>query len=339
MNSTHEVPVIEVKLEPHPDPETTNLSLVSVFDGGYTVVVRTADWRNGDLAAFVQPDSIVGDNPVFDFLGDKKLIKARKLRGINSFGLLVPAPAGAKLGDNVADILGVTHYDPPTSDEIDVIGFVPKSKSFGKSPSVYIPHYDLENFKKYHKLFEPGEPIWALEKIHGEQGKFKYDAAEGRMYCGSKKCWKDPDPLDNWWRALAQTPQVEEFCRTYPAYTLFGEVAGWQKGYDYGVPKGERRIFGFDIFTPDGWLKPAEAYGLACAHDLLWAPVVLADHPYDFEELLELAESETLVKGANHYSEGLVISPYEERSHPRYGRIKLKIVSMNYLSGKGIKKD
>jgi len=98
--STHVCEVIEVNLEKHPDADS--LSTCSIFGGGYTCIMRTEDWKDIKRAIYVVPDSLVDTTrPEFSFLaGEKRLyevegrkvyarIKAKKLRGIVSFGLCV----------------------------------------------------------------------------------------------------------------------------------------------------------------------------------------------------------------------------------------------------------
>ncbi len=120
--STHLVEVVKIKLEPHPNADS--LSIVKVY--GYTVCVRTEDWQDGDLGAYIPPDSIIDTTrSEFSFLNkdiNKPNVRIRviKLRGIISMGLLIPAPSDSKEGDNVAGILGVRHYEPLIPTEIEV---------------------------------------------------------------------------------------------------------------------------------------------------------------------------------------------------------------------------
>ena len=87
--SDHRCEVVPVVLEKHPNADS--LSVVKVFDG-YTVCVRTADWEGVDKGVYIPPDSVVPDTEQFKFLEGHLRIKAKKLRGINSYGMLVPVP-------------------------------------------------------------------------------------------------------------------------------------------------------------------------------------------------------------------------------------------------------
>lgn len=173
--STHKVEVIKItELLKHEGADT--LSKVKIDD--YTCVVQTSGWHVGDLAAWVPPDSIVDTTrPEFAFLAKKAKadgkirIRTMKLRGIVSYGLLVPTPIGSKEGDDVASILGVEHYDP------DVENFVMEKLGkkitmtggeVAKPPRGTYPKYDVDSYMKYgRKVFVEGELVAVTEKIHG----------------------------------------------------------------------------------------------------------------------------------------------------------------------------
>ena len=189
--SDHSCPVIEVVLNDHPNADA--LSIVKV--GGYQCVVRTADWQNGYLAVYIPPDSIVPFEEPFKFLGEDHLrVKARKLRGEISFGLLVPAPDGAKIDDDMAGALGVVHYEPATPTSMG-------GDNVSAPPGVY-PKYDVENFKspKYNSIIKPGELVVITEKIHGANARFV--CVDGIMYAGSRSNWKKYNPTNLWWKAV-----------------------------------------------------------------------------------------------------------------------------------------
>src|SRR3990170_4514689 len=108
MNSTHVAEVVSVVLEAHPNADA--LSIVRVHSA-YTVVVRTQDWVGVDKGVYIVPDSVVPDSEGFSFLNGKRRIKVKRLRGIISQGLLVPAPEGSNIGDDVSELIGISHYE------------------------------------------------------------------------------------------------------------------------------------------------------------------------------------------------------------------------------------
>jgi hypothetical protein len=116
-------------------------------------VVATEDWQGVDKAVYIAPDTVVPDTEDFAFLKrnnsarvalDKEMqegkltdedvkirlrhiedgevantknlrITARRLRGVQSFGMLWPLPEDSPLqiGDDAWDLMGLTRYEPP----------------------------------------------------------------------------------------------------------------------------------------------------------------------------------------------------------------------------------
>ena len=175
----------------------------------YQCIVQKGQFKDGDLAAYIPPDSVVPDAPEYAFLGDHKRIRVKKLRGIISMGLLMPAPDGSKQGDDVTELMGITHYEPPdlTTGGENV-----------SSPPGYHPNYDVDTLYRYAHLFQPGETVWITEKIHGSNGRWVY--VDGQMYCGSRNLWKKESDTSIWWKALHKTPNLEEFCHANPGIAV-----------------------------------------------------------------------------------------------------------------------
>jgi len=179
--STHSCDVVKVVLEEHPNADS--LSIVRV--GGYQCVVRTEEWKDDDLAVYIPPDSLVPtNNPQFAFLQKKdrsqERVRAIKLRGVWSQGLLVHAPGDAQEGQDLMEELGVKHYEPP----------LPMSTGGDNesAPPGHYPKYDVENFNRYNTVIKKGANVVITEKIHGANARYKWH--DGRIYCGSRTNWK-----------------------------------------------------------------------------------------------------------------------------------------------------
>ena len=163
--STHEVKVIRIEsILPHPNADA--LELTNVW--GYQCVIRKGAHKVGQLMAYVEPDYKVNiTRNEFRFLDDGKgkewqRITMRRFRGEPSYGLLIPAPEGSVEGDNVMELLGVERYEPPAPKGSGMASGVQ-----AKGPDITVPHYDLENFRKFHKLFNEDERVILTEKVHG----------------------------------------------------------------------------------------------------------------------------------------------------------------------------
>ena len=327
MNSTHKVEIVPVVLEKHGNADS--LSVVNVF-GGYPCCVRTADWSGKTLAAYLPPDSVVDvTRPEFAFLASgtktKHRIRAKKLRGVQSFGLLMPAPDGAQLGDDVAAFYGVEHYEP----EIKGACTGGEAESAPGMLSQY-PKYDIDAMRRYTNVFTPGEPVYVSEKIHGANARYSW--FDGRMWCGSRTEWKKEIADNLWWRALANTPSIRAFCEANPGSLLYGEVFGQVQNLKYGAGRNDVWFAAFDILRTNGQFDNPPEFIAACQrHGVARVPVIAMGVPFDINQIYGWADGQSLVEGADHFREGCVVKPMAERWHQAVGRVVLKVVGAEYL--------
>jgi RNA ligase (TIGR02306 family) len=260
VKSTHKVEIVPFKMEKHPNADA--LSVVQVF--GYTCCVRTVDWpADTTMAAYLPPDSYVDvKRPEFAFLAiDAKAdgrarVRAKKLRGVQSFGCLIPAPPGSQIGDDIAQQLDVQHYEPPSVGE----GGNPKQRLYmggevASAPTVFTVKYDVDALRRYNFLFAKDEVVYVTEKLDGANSRYVF--SDGKMHCGSRTEWKKeyPDyshitvehlvangvPEDQapeiverihskprrrnmWWEILGNTPTLAKFCQDNPNTVVYGEA-------------------------------------------------------------------------------------------------------------------
>lgn len=366
---SYKAEVVEVVMQKHDNADS--LSIVKVFDG-YTVVVRTEDWlkvplnnKGQRLAVFVPPDTIVDSKrPEFSFLQGGERIRAKKLRGVISFGLLVPAPEGAEVGDDYWDKLGLVHYQPGISqkEKDNYLG----GGEVESGPDVYAPKYDLESFHKYgRRCFSAVERVFVHEKLDGSNCRFVYH--NGKMYCGSRTEWKreyanyehitkeflmskgqtedkaeatleglskKSKAQNGWWRLLRENPCIEEFCKANHNVVLYGEMFGNTNCIKYGFDGPQNRFAAFDLLKSGVWMDWPEAldllnkFGVPVAPDVFGGPI-----EFDFNKILEATDGNTLVTGAKDgvIREGVVVRAIKECSSDRIGRHVLKSVSGVFL--------
>ncbi len=310
--STHKVEVVPISLEKHPNADT--LSIVRVW--GYTCVVQTREWEGRSTGAYIPPDSVVPDRPEFAFLSGRRRIRVRKFRGVVSQGLLWPAPPGSRIGDDVAEALGVTHYEPPVSW---------RTGGEDEPAPVPMPKYDIDSAYRYKDEFIPGEEVIATEKIHGANAAYLW--RDGRLWARSHTAWKKPDPGILWWQCVAQNPGIEEWCRANENLILCGEVFGQVQDLKYGAGKGKLFFRSFDVMGLDGrFLDQTETIRI-CKD--LFVPIVYSG-PFDFEKIVALSNGPSLIPGADNLREGIVVGTAKERAGAN-GRVKYKFVSTEYL--------
>lgn len=246
-NSTHRVEVVPVTLEKHPNADT--LSIVRVFDY-YTAIVRTEDWEGKTIGAYIPPDSIVPDTPQYSFLNGSLRIRARKMRGFQSQGLLMPAPEGSKIGDDVAELLNIKHYEPPIN--------------FGMGdaeadPPVAGEKYDIDSWFRYGKLIPPGTDVEITEKIHGTNFRATYQ--DGRLRIGSKSQYLKQSDSCLYWQAVKHNPWIEDIALANPGMVFYGEVFGWVQNLRYGAMKNTpHKLRIFDVYHAGRYLNADDRY-------------------------------------------------------------------------------
>mgnify|MGYP001769147590 CR=1 FL=1 len=158
-------------VQKHPNADTLSIAEIN----GYPVIFRTGEFSEGGLAAYVPIDSVVPDTEDWAFLGGHRRIKAKRLRGIFSMGLIIPAKPEWKFGQNVQDELGIEKYEPP-------VNIVMGSKN-ERDPGFLPVFTDIEGLRRWPDVLHAGEEVVLTEKIHGANGRFLYK--EGRLWVGS----------------------------------------------------------------------------------------------------------------------------------------------------------
>jgi len=327
--STAQVLVYEMpELKPHDN--ATSLSLVEV--GGYQVVVRTENWKDSKLCAYIPPDNTVDTTrPEFKFLDKygtqkRERIRACKLQGKVSFGLLVPAPADSKVGDDVTELLGVEHYEPQIRGE----GLTRGDNEEDIHP-VYgnFYKYDVEALRRYKNAFKERELVNLREKIHGANSRYVFH--DNKMYVGSRTFWKKYDEKSGWWIAFANTPSIQQFCMANPGYCLYGEIYGQVQDLKYGVGPERVRFAAFDIVDTSGrYLNVTEFEDKCKEFGVPVAPLIANYFPFNFEQIEKMAECDSLLC-PGQLMEGIVVKSMEEGWDQDCGRKILKIVSSRYL--------
>lgn len=182
--SSFSVPVVRIKaIEPIYGSDAIELAVV----GDYRSVVQKGLHKVGGLAVYI-PEQAILPAYLIEVMGltgrlagsDKNRVKAIKLRGQLSQGLLYPiSPEGVliitspgidgspdraasftvKEGEDLADQLGITKYVVPVPEHL-------AGEVYAAGQHLTVP-YDIENIKKFNEVFQDGEEVVMTEKLHG----------------------------------------------------------------------------------------------------------------------------------------------------------------------------
>lgn len=330
------------------------LSITQVH-GGYPCIIKTGAFAPGDLAVYVPVDALVPvAHPAFAFLDSGKgrtheRITARRLRGTFSMGLLVEAPSGANVGDDVAAALGVLKYVPPAELEDTPtthptgtrVQRLPKSAPWWKRlitrcfPNAFrkrvpiCPVYDIDGLRKFKHVLRDGEGVVITEKVHG--CNFRAIWQDGRLHIGSRTVW-GRDASSNWGR-IAEKYNLARVMKSAPGFVLLGEIYGDVQDLKYGLGHGiDFRVFDILELKTRTYVEH-DVVAAFCARNGLQMVPELYRGPWH-EGLTALAEGKTTL-GGGHVREGIVIKAVPERRDSHFGRVILKLHGEGYLTRKG----
>lgn len=375
--STVKVKVYEVEVRSHPNADAIELALI----GDFASIIRKGQYKTGDLVAYIPEDSLL-PAAIVEELGlvgklsgpDKNKVRAIKLRGELSQGLIYPAKFHWKLGDDVAEELGITKFEPRVPDTFRGLGY-----GIGYQNTV---KYDISNFKYFPGLFKDGEEIIITEKLHGTNcqmillsklhEKHNRDFFVASKGLGANGIVINPGAEENIANAYCRMANkydvenkmktsfmVQEFLiSTKGPVIILGEVFG--KGIQdlsYGTPT-TFRVFDCYVGTRDNgrFLDYDDLLSL-CNELALESVPELYRGPFSRKTVYDYTDGKETVSGlSKHLREGIVIRPTKERyiksrdcylcgttSHCTcrserfdgvYGRVQLKNVSGDYLTRK-----
>lgn len=328
-----------VKIEEHPNADRLELATV----GLYKAVVGKGQFVDGERALYIPEQAIVPDwlmeelNLVGKLAGgDKNRIKAVRLRGVLSQGIVAktdiltraPEPVAdvdALDGEDVSKILGVEKWKP----EIPIH----MSGEMMREPNVLLPWTDMENIHRYPEVFEDGEEVILTEKIHGTCliSTMFFDEEVERIAVVSKglatKGISFRETENNlYWRAVNNNP-VRELARELKsvfenssendvvAVGIYGEVFGvgiQDLGYGTSQNQPQFRVFDAQIRFAGGetvWVDTDVLRNVDTPVQhvpLIWRGV------YSIDAVAEHAAGKEQVSGKEaNLREGVVIRPVD----------------------------
>lgn len=320
--------VRRIKVFPHSNADL--LELAQVDD--YHCVVKKGDFKTGDLVAYIPEASLVPAVLLEEMNlkgrlagAEKNRVKAVKLRGELSQGLVLPARPHWHEDEDVAAELGITKWIPPIP--------VHMAGELAIAPDGWHGYTDIENIKRYPEVLAPGEEVVATEKVHGTctlVGLINNVAAvSSKGYGAGSKTIKEDDK-NLYWR-MTRKYRLFEKLAGLGNVMLFGETYGpGVQDLGYGVQKGEPQFFAFDMAINGRYLD-YEDFAKNCTEREIPMSKVLYRGPFGPECLAHTSGKETLSGKETHMREGLVIRPVKERFEHSVGRVILKSVNSDYL--------
>lgn len=317
---------------PHPNKNSTDPALrcdtlsVTEVQGGYPVLFRTGEFKEGDLATYIPVDTVVPENSsTFAFLGEFRRIKAKRMRGVFSMGMLIVAPSDAIEGTPVAESMGLVKYEP-SEEKLKMANGENIPGPVGWEFSRYT---DIEALRRYRNVLTVGEDVVITEKIHGQNARLCWDPDEKRLWVGSRTMVKKRDGTVNWWNVVNKL-DLEEKLAKFPRIIFFGEIYGKSiQNLTYGL--AEKAFAIFDSYdSVKGCYKPwVETEKMTKEMGLNTVPVLYKGPWQGYDTHVSLAEGKSTI--ADHVREGFVVQPDVTRWDHKCGRVILKHIGEGYL--------
>lgn len=353
--STLIVDVNEVK-EILPHNNADSLEIVNIK--GWQVVVQKGQFVSGDLGVYFPPDSLLTEE-LANRLGvwkytSKGKVKGIRLRGEPSYGLLIPItelPEIDKMnkplfiGDDVAEILGVTKWEPPPDF---------RAGDMETPHPLFQKYTDIESYGNFPDVFNDDEFVVLTEKIHGTNSRV--GLVENEWMAGSHNVRKKMPEVwggDLYWWPLTYGKKESdgqsdvqkmliELADLYSAkaITLFSEVYGWVQKLRYGHKPGMISFAAVDLCVDGKYIDWLEFERLMKIYNIPIAPILeIAKLGYIKDIGLDkFASGKTKLLNfdgtpIDQIREGFVMKPVKERTDPKIGRVILKLKNIDYISG------
>jgi RNA ligase (TIGR02306 family) len=342
-------------IKKHPNADRLSICVVK----GWNCIVGLDQYKIGDLVVFCPPDSVIPSNLIdkykLEYLRSNGRVGTTKLRGFISQGLILDLPDGNwKLGDNVADYLGITKYQVPEPPIMRGI----KLPSKKKLNPLFDKYTDIENIKNFNDVFEDNDLVVITEKIHGSNARYSnleivIDKSQPFLY--KAKNWFAKTILghthqfvygshnvqitgnserksfygDDIWGKIAEKYDLVN--KIPKDYIVYGEIYG--KGIQdltYGLNDVDLVIF--DIKVKDKYLNWDAVVDFCQENDLKHVPVLYIGGY--FADMLRNCTNGPSLLCPKQMREGCVVKMFEDCNHLKIGRKILKSVSSEYLTRK-----
>jgi RNA ligase (TIGR02306 family) len=319
--------VIEIgKIEPHPDADRLEITYVH---GGYPCIIGKGSFQEGDLAVYVPANTTVPiSDPRFAFLAKtatadgRARVKALKLRGVFSMGLLIPPNHDWHLGLDAKDLLDVRRYEPPLA----VVTDGPEDTA---EYLIDLPKYtDIESWRKYPNLFQPDDEIICTEKIDGTNTRFL--VVQDQLHVGARTWWVKETATSAWWMA-AHKLGIYDKLKAHPGMMLVGETYGKVNVLRYGLTN-DISFVAFDVFDMQrGMYLDYDAFLAFCrALEIPTAPELFRGQRAELD-IAALTSSPSVLGNGTCIQEGCIVRPVKEQYDRQIGRLILKYHSEKYL--------
>jgi len=311
-------PVVEIKtIEKHPNAD--KLEIVKI--GGYNVISQIGQFSTGQTVIYIPENAIVPDNLLEEMNLTRRLsgkeknrVKAIKLRGILSEGLIYPNFSHKPVGTDCKEKLGIIKYEPP----------IPTQLSGKVKPGLTYKGFDVENIKKDPTVLSHKSYVRITEKLHGTYCQIGFHPNGTRTITSKGLANKGlvfADDSSIYTKVVNELPDLG-YCMNTESFYFFGEIVGpriQKMTYDLSRPT-------FYLFAC--WAKSIGFWNsdaIAQAYKINHVPILYTGY-YDSEYCEKLAQEPSELNGG--LREGIVVTDMWDLS------VRAKFINPKYLLSK-----
>lgn len=322
---------------------------------GWELVIKKYEFKVGDLAGYIQIDTVVPEIEQFEFLRERKFrVRTIKLRKQISQGLLVPLPPGNwNEGDDLTEVLGVKKYskdielieERPRMPKVwykklwyilkyrYLVKLFPSLKTFNRAsfPKNLVPITDEERIQNIPFILDQykGKTFVISEKLDGSSitiihqkkwnGKSKYRICSRRFELFNTK--------NEWHQAFFSTnfkQYIESLCKEFDTSNVIvqGEYIGKPQGNKYHLNENEIRLF--NIYIAGIRLSQNVFYNICQRHNIPCCPHIhTGSLEFDLSSIIKYAEGKSILNEQVE-REGLVFRCIEDG-------LSFKVISNKFL--------
>ena len=380
--STHRVEIVTIdEILVHPNADRLEIAKIS----GWQVVTGKDNFQIGQHALYIPVDSVLPNSlemrlfPVGSKITLKKgRVRSIKIRGQMSQGMIIslsdvweelkatgkfdeldddnPDAKKVTVGDDLAEVLGVTKYEPPEPE----FAMGPTKGAKKSSKNQINPNFkkytDIENIKWYTNVFQEGEQVYISEKLHGTSARYgcvprhyegflapvrsavmgflaKWGIVKPYQFVyGSRNCQLHTGSNQSWYKEDVYSKilhQEDIKAKLQPGESVYGEIVGHaiQKNYAYGCKEGEHKFYVYDVMIDGKWLD-YPAFTRWCSSRGFEPVPRLYVGPWSQEVHMQHRDGESTI-GGQKIREGVVIKPVVD-TDSICGRKVLKSISDAY---------
>lgn len=262
------------KIVPHGNADRLEIAVVK----GWQVVVPKGVYQPGDKAVYVPIDAVLPPDLEAKLFPEGSKIKLKnsrvrtiKIRGQYSQGMLihlddVGIDKSNPVGTDVAEMLGISKYEPPLKQPTR-LGGQPKKK---RDQNPYFKEYtDIQHLKNFPHAFQTGERVLLDEKVHGTnfragwvprhankwwkkiinffRSPWEFVYGSHHVQLQNKMLWNGFYRRNVYAEIVHKLDLME---RIPKGYVVYGEIYGdgIQKNYSYGLKDGNIDVVFFDVY-------------------------------------------------------------------------------------------